>query len=80
MEYTFADKRATVLSLASLSRWFFFALFAPLIGLIAKYSTVQTTLLLQGVVLSCVFGVMVFLYRQIPAKYFEVKASVTEHQ
>ncbi len=80
LRYTFADKRATVLSISSLSGRFFFASTAPLVGLIARHTTLPQDLALQGAILTMVFLGLFMEYRRIPQKYFTVKSSVTERQ
>jgi MFS family permease len=80
LRYTYADKRATVLSLASLCGRLFFAFTSPLIGLVARQRSMPENLLFQGVLLFVVLGALMLAYRRIPAKYFRVKTSVADHQ
>jgi len=79
LRHTYADKRATVLSIASLCGRLFFALTAPLIGLVTERADIPTSLTVQSGLL---IGIAVWLgwrYRGIPAKYFTVKPEVQEH-
>ncbi|MFC1611489.1 MFS transporter, partial [Myxococcota bacterium] len=80
LRYTYADKRATVLSLGSLAGRLFFALTAPLIGLITKTNPMPSALLFQGALLGVILLALLFAYRRIPPKYFRVKKSVLDHQ
>lgn len=80
MHYTYSDKRATVLSIASLAGRLFFALTAPLMGLLARGTSMEQLLLVQGVVLATLFSVLMLRYRRIPPKYFDVKDSVRTRQ
>ncbi len=80
LHYTYADKRATVLSLASLCGRLFFAFSAPLIGLVARQRPMTENLLFQAVLLLGILGGLLLAYRRIPEKYFTVKATVAEKQ
>lgn len=80
LRYTYADKRATVLSINSLMVRLFFALTAPLVGWIANVSTMSASLLWQAALLTLFFVALWFLYRRIPTKYFAIKSSVASHQ
>jgi MFS family permease len=80
LRYTYADKRATVLSLASLCGRLFFAFSAPLIGLVARQRAMSENLLFQAVLLFVILGGLLLAYRRIPEKYFTVKATVAERQ
>lgn len=80
LQYTYADKRATVLSLGSLAGRLFFAVTAPLVGWITKTNALPTSLLVQGALIASLLLILVFAYRRIPRKYFEVKQSVLEQQ
>ncbi|MBT3222583.1 MAG: MFS transporter, partial [Proteobacteria bacterium] len=51
LQYTYADKRATVLSISALSARLFFGLTAPIIGLAAHYFTMEQSLLFQLAIL-----------------------------
>ncbi len=80
LRYTYADKRATVLSLAALCSRLFFAFTSPVIGLVARQRSMPENLLFQAVVLLSVLTGLLLAYRRIPEKYFTVKASVAEQQ
>ena len=80
MHYTYADKRATVLSIASLCGRLFFALTAPVVGLVAARASMGVTLWAQAIFLTAVFGVLLLAYRRIDPKYFQVKDSVRLRQ
>jgi MFS family permease len=80
LRYTYADKRATVLSISALGGRLFFAITAPLIGRIAEHTSMAGSLLIQAGVLTLVLGALLIAYVRIPAKYFRVKDSVIEHQ
>jgi MFS family permease len=73
LRYTYDDKRATVLSIASLLSRLFFALTAPLIGLLNDHATMPRALLLQGVLLAVILAAMAVWYRRIDGRYFQVK-------
>jgi predicted MFS family arabinose efflux permease len=79
LRYTFADKRSTVLSMASLFARLFFGVTAPLIGYVADRYTLEETLFFQAALLVLIFSWMFVRYATIPKKYFEVKESVSEH-
>ncbi|RMH68727.1 MAG: MFS transporter [Gemmatimonadetes bacterium] len=78
LRYTYADKRATILSISSMGSRLFFALTSPLIGWIAAKTTLPVTLYFQAVFLVVLFGVLVTIYQRIPEKYFHVKDTVKE--
>jgi len=80
LRYTFADKRATVLSISSLMARLFFALTAPLIGWIASRASMTSGLLWQALMLAFLFALLWLMYQRIPAKYFQIKASVAAQQ
>jgi hypothetical protein len=80
LDYTFADKRATVLSLASLAGRLFFAVTAGLVGWMAKALPMETSLLGQAGLLAVMLIVLLVMYHRIPVKYFTVKASVRAQQ
>jgi MFS family permease len=80
LRYTFADKRATVLSIAALAGRLLFAATAPIVGLIAKHGSMSTSLLSQAAVLILLLGTLLVAYVRIPAKYFQVKSTVTDRQ
>ena len=76
LRYTFADKRATVLSLMSMSAKLFFAVTAPVIGYIAVEDDLSLTFLSEGAFMVVVYAALWFIYRRVPRKYFKVKADV----
>jgi hypothetical protein len=80
LRYTYADKRATVLSISALGGRLFFAMSAPFIGRLAEHTSMEGTLLSQAGVLTLVLGALLIAYLRIPAKYFRVKDAVIEHQ
>ena len=80
LDYTFADKRATVLSLASLAARLFFALTAGLVGWMARVLPMKESLLGQAALLGVVFLALLVSYGRIPNKYFSVKPSVRAQQ
>jgi MFS family permease len=80
LKYTYADKRATVLSLNSLGSRLFFALTSPIIGLIAGKNDFVLNLLTQASILAFIFLFMIIFYKKIPEKYFKVKLSVSNNQ
>jgi hypothetical protein len=80
LAYTFADKRATVLSMASLSGRLFFAATGPLVGWWAQILPMRGSLLCQAALLAFVLLVLALAYWRIPAKYRRVKDSVRARQ
>jgi len=76
LRHTYADKRATVLSITSLCSRLFFAVTAPLIGLVTARATIPTSLTVQAALLVAILGWLAWRYRGIPAKYFTVKKEV----
>ena len=80
LRYTFADKRATVLSLGSLTGRLFFAVTAPLIGWVTRTHTMDQTLLFQAALIFAFLGLLWVSYHRIPDKYFHVKESVRHNQ
>ena len=80
LRHTFADKRATVLSLGSLWGRLFFAASAPLIGWVTNVSAMRETLLFQAALIFAVMVLLAGIYRRIPDKYFQVKDSVLHNQ
>jgi predicted MFS family arabinose efflux permease len=80
LAYTFADKRATVLSVASLGGRLFFAATGPLVGWWAKVLPMGQGLLCQAGLLAAVLGLLAIDYARIPAKYRLVKDSVRGRQ
>ena len=80
LRYTFADKRSTVLSVASLGGRLFFAVSAPFIGHVAKDATLPGALAAQGFALALLLVAVGAGYRHIRPKYFVVKDSVLAEQ
>ncbi|MFN8577157.1 MAG: MFS transporter [Candidatus Sericytochromatia bacterium] len=80
LKYTYADKRATVLSLNSLGGRLFFAITSPIIGIIAGKNDFVLNLLTQASILIITFLFMMIIYKKIPEKYFRVKVSVSNNQ
>jgi len=76
LRYTYADKRATVLSIASMSSRLVFATTAPLLGIAARHWSLPVNLSVQGTAIAVLLGLLLLAYRRIPAKYFAVKESV----
>lgn len=73
LRYTYADKRATVLSLCALSNRLFFVVTAPLIGLMGRDLSMPANLMSQGVILIVLLSALLWGYGRIPEKYFRVK-------
>ena len=80
LRYTWADKRSTILSVAALAGRLFFAVTAPVMGWVGESVNLVAVLLLQGGTLVVLFAAMWWLYLRIPAKYFQVKSTVTDRQ
>ena len=80
LQYTYEDKRATVLSINSLSGRLFFAVTGPVIGFIGKHTSMQINFITQFSSLSVIFIVLFVLYLKIPSKYFSVKEKVKQNQ
>lgn len=80
LKYTYADKRATVLSINSLAGRLFFAFTSPLLGYIASKDNFQLNLLCQAgfLTVSCIS--LIVLYKRIPEKYFKIKMVVQTNQ
>ncbi len=76
LRYTYADKRATVLSIGSAAGRLFFAATAPWVGFTSRSYSLPTTLTVQAVALVAMLGGMAIAYKRLPAKYFAVKAEV----
>jgi len=79
LRYTYADKRATVLSLSSMGGRLLYAVTAPALGWLAERSLVAC-LGMQAAVLLLLLGALMASYARIPAKYFAVKQSVAARQ
>ena len=73
LQYTYADKRATVLSLNTMGGRLFFAMTAPFIGWISDTHGITTAMHTQSGALLVVFLILAVLYVRIPKKYFEPK-------
>ncbi len=73
LRYTFADKRATVLSLNMMGSRLFFAVTAPFIGWVSKSHPMAVTLQVQAAGLLVLLVVLGWVYRRIPGKYFQPK-------
>ncbi len=73
LEHTYADKRATVLSIGVLSGRLFFTISAPILGYVAKHSSLPFNWILQSSILIVLFAIMLAIYPLIPKKYFTVK-------
>ncbi len=80
LRYTFADKRSTVLSVASLGGRLFFAASAPFIGEVARGATVSGALGAQAFALAVLLLAIGAGYRRIHPKYFVVKDTVLAEQ
>jgi len=80
LRYTFADKRATVLSLNTMGSRLFFVMTGPLVGWISDSQPLPVVLDVQAVALFVIFVVLVWMYQKIPSKYFQIKDSVTDNQ
>ena len=78
LRYTYADKRATILSMGALSGRLFFAVTAPWVGWVAKVEPMPARLLFQAGLLAAFLLLLLLWYRRIPAKYFVVKESVQQ--
>jgi MFS family permease len=78
LKFTFADKRATVLSFVSLSGRLLFAVVAPAVGWIAKVTSIQFTLSILAGAMAVAFACMWIAYGRIPEKYFSVKDEVVD--
>ena len=76
LRYTYADKRATVLSLANLGGRLFFALSAPLLGLAARAEDLRVPLNVAGSATALALAWLAWRYLRIPEKYFTVKDQV----
>jgi MFS family permease len=74
LQYTYADKRATVLSLNSMGGRLFFALTGPLVGWLSDVQPMSVCLQGQAGSLLILFIVLGWMYLRIPKKYFEAKA------
>jgi Major Facilitator Superfamily len=75
LAFTNQDKRATVLSMASLAGRLLFTVTGPIVGWLSARDLLGS-MRLQGMVLLGVFVGLAIVYRRIPEKYFQVKAGV----
>ena len=73
LRFTYADRRATVLSLQMLGPRLFFALTAPAVGWVARAQPLDTTLLAQVGLLGACLLALLLAYRRVPAKYHVAK-------
>jgi MFS family permease len=80
LRYAYANKRATVLSIASMGGRLLYGASAPFFGWIAQHGSLEAGLRAQAVALFVLFGGLLLTYRQIPRKYFTVKPAVSTHQ
>jgi len=80
LAYTYADKRATVLSMGALMGRLFFAVTSPAVGHLTRSYSLPVVLIIQGIVLIALLGSLLAFYIRIPGKYFIVKKKVTERQ
>jgi predicted MFS family arabinose efflux permease len=80
MRYTYADKRATVLSIASMAGRLFYAASAVLFGWIAEHGSLRLGLWSQGALLLLLLLALAVAYARIPAKYHAVKDAVLARQ
>jgi MFS family permease len=80
LKYTFADKRATVLSINSMAGRLFFAITAPLMGYIANHTGYPANFTFQAALISLIFAILIYSYLKIPPKYFQIKDSVSLKQ
>lgn len=80
LKYTFADKRATVISINSMTGRLFFAVTSPVLGYISNNTDFPTNFMFQAALLSIIFIFLILLYLKIPPKYFQIKGSVSLKQ
>lgn len=73
LAHTRVDKRATVLSLSSLSSRLFFALTAPLMAVVGDRLELPGTMLVQGGLLVLILGLLAVAWTRVPEKYHRVK-------
>jgi len=80
LKYTFADKRATVLSLKNLVYRIIYAIVVPFVGYFSDTYSLGVALILSGAFF--LIGMIIFfiMYIRIPLKYFKVKKNVTIRQ
>lgn len=80
MRYTYADKRATVLSIGSMAGRLLYAASAVLFGWIAEHASLRLDLWSQGAALLLLLLALAVAYARIPAKYHTVKHAVLARQ
>ncbi|OQY27371.1 MAG: hypothetical protein B6244_10965 [Candidatus Cloacimonetes bacterium 4572_55] len=80
LRYTYADKRATVLSMNSMGGRLFFAITALVVGFVTDRAGISQTILFQMALLIVFFGALIIAYHRIPEKYFHVKSMVQDNQ
>ncbi|MEQ1566149.1 MAG: MFS transporter [Myxococcota bacterium] len=73
LAHTWADKRATVMSLSGLWTRGFFAATAPAIGLASVWLPIEGALWAQAAMLATALGALAASYASIPDKYHQVK-------
>ena len=80
LQYTYADKRATVLSISSMASRLFFAASGPIVGWVTEHGSLQASLFFQSAVLALLSAMLFVAYVRIPPKYFRVKDQVAANQ
>lgn len=80
LKYTYADKRATILSINSLGGRLFFAFTSPLLGYIASKNNYPLNLMCQAIFLIILLSCLMIVYTKIPKKYFKIKMAVQTNQ
>ena len=73
LEFTFSDKRATVLSVSGLISQLVFAACSPFLGMLGERYGLLETLMLETYIIGGILAVLLILYRLIPDKYFTPK-------
>lgn len=73
LAHTWADKRATVLSLAGLGTRLFFVLTGPVVGVATDRLTLPQALSVQALLLAALFAALAVAHRRIPAKFRAIK-------
>lgn len=80
LRYTYADKRATVLSIGSMTGRLLYGMTAVLFGWIAEHLSLGHGLYSQGAATAALLLALLISYARIPPKYFSVKPTVRDHQ
>ncbi len=80
LEYTFADKRATVLSIKSLIYRMTFTLVGPVFGYAIDALTLLQAIFLFGIISTIILTAWFIVYLFIPKKYFKIKVKVKKKQ